>query len=275
MLSLSVSGVVSQDFRSYGIIWSTMRVNPKDTTHPLSFEEMHPEIQAVCSRLLDGLKAALDDNLYGIYLYGAMVFPEMRYVQDIDFHVIVNRKLTDPEKEAIKKLHDELSKEFAFPKDDLDGYYILLEDARKISTPWHQVYPDIPDEAWPLHIAHMKAGYCIALYGPAPNEFLPEPTWQDLIAGLEASMKHTRINLDRHPAYCVLNLCRLLYSYKTQDVVISKRGAAEWTINHFPDWEELIGSALRVFEREEKNEDLNLLQSRIHEFYRFIIAVQK
>ncbi len=252
-----------------------MRVNHKDSINPLSFDELPPEIQAVCTGLLDGLKAALSDNLYGVYLYGAMVFPETRYVEDIDFHVIVNKKLTDPEKEAIKKLHHELSEESPFTKEDLDGYYILVEDARKMSTPWHQVYPDIPDEAWPLHIAHMRAGYCIILHGPAPSEFLPEPTWQDLKAGLESSMKHTGKNLDMHPAYCVLNLCRLLYSYRTQDVVVSKRLAAEWTMEHFPDWQELVDSALRVFEREEKNEDKSLLESRIHEFHRFVITAIK
>ena len=141
-----------------------MKVIPKDSNAPLNFNRLPPEIQTVCTRLLDGLKAALSDNLYGIYLYGAVVFPETRYIQDIDFHVIVKRLLTDREKEDIKKLHSELTElneEFPHSTDELDGYYILLSDARKITTPWHQVYPDIPDESWPLHIAHMRAGYCI------------------------------------------------------------------------------------------------------------------
>ncbi len=252
-----------------------MRVNHEDSAYPLRFEEMPPEIQAVCRGLLEGLKAALDNNLYGIYLYGTMVFPETRYVEDIDFHVIVNRKLTEPEKEAIKKLHNELSEESPFSKEDLDGYYISLDDARKISTPWHQVYPDIPDESWPLHIAHMRAGYCIVLYGPDPDEFLPEPTWQDLTAGLESTMKHTVEHLEKHPAYCILNLCRLLYSYRTRNIVVSKRRAAEWTMENYPDWKELIDSALRVFEREEENGDMSLLQTKINEFHRFVAKAVK
>ncbi len=247
-----------------------MKVTPKSTNGPLSIKELLPEIQAIFNRLLGGLISALDDNLYGIYLYGAMVFPETRYIEDIDFHLIVKRKLTDSEKEAVRRLHDELSQEFHMPKEDLDGYYILLDDARKLTIPWHQVYPDIPDESWSLHIAHMRAGYCITLYGPEPRTFLPEPDWQDLMKGLKSVMDHTVKNMENHPAYCTLNFCRLLYSYATGDVVVSKRRAAEWTIEHFPEWDTLVGSALRVFEREERDGDRRQIQTKMKKFHKFI-----
>lgn len=247
-----------------------MKVTPVNTKNPLGFNHLPQEIRAICNRMLGGLISSLDDNLYGIYLYGAMVFPETRYIEDIDFHIIVNRKLTDPEKESIIKLHNQLSEEFHILKDDLDGYYILLEDAGHIKTPWHQVYPDIPDESWPLHIAHMRAGYCITLYGPEPRTFLPEPKWQDITKGLKATLNHTVENMEENPAYCILNFCRLLYSYTTGDVVVSKRGSAGWTQENFPEWSDLIKSALRVFEREERNGDRDRIQRKIKEFYKFV-----
>ena len=246
-----------------------MKVIPKSTNKPLSIKELPPEIQALCNRLLAGLKEALGDNLYGIYLYGAIVFPETRYIQDIDFHVIVNTKLTSLEKEAIKRLHDELIEEFQISKDDLDGYYILLDDAQKLVTPWHQVYPDIPDDSWSLHIAHMKAGYCIVLYGAEPDTFLPEPTWSDLKASLDTTLAFTLKHIDIYPAYCILNLCRLLYSHTTRNVVVSKRGAGEWIIKNYPEWKALVESALRIFEKEEKVGDRNNIQTEIDGFHRF------
>ncbi len=247
-----------------------MRVTPKDINRPLHFEELPREIQVISKSLLDGLKAILNDNLWGIYLYGAMVFPETRYIQDIDFHVILKRKPTSDEKERVKMLHQMLNSKFPQFKDELDGYYILLSDARQISTPWHQIYPDIPDESWPLHIAHMRAGYCIVMFGPEPKSVLPVPTWEDFTPSLEASLKHTFKYLDMYPDYSVLNFCRILYSYRTKNVVVSKRQAAVWSQEKFPEWSRLIECALRVFEREEKNEDRSLLQYKIREFHQFL-----
>ena len=249
-----------------------MKVFAKDLTGPVSFKQLPQVIQGVCNSLLDGLKAALNDNLFGIYLYGAMVFPETRYVQDIDFHVIVRRKLSADEKEAIQKLHNLLAVKYPQFKNELDGYYILLSDAQQISTPWHQIYPDLPDESWPLHIAHMRAGYCIVLCGPEPGSFLPEPTWDELVVGLEASLKHTLKYLDLHPDYCMLNFCRLLYSFNTKDVVISKRSAAEWTIRNYPDRRHIVEAALRVFERDGKKEDRQILKSEVRKFYQFVCS---
>ena len=97
-----------------------MRVTPKDISGPVPFEELPREIQAISNSLLDGLKVVLNDNLWGIYLYGAMVFPETRYIQDIDFHVILNRNLTYDEKERAKALHQVLSIKFPQFKDELD-----------------------------------------------------------------------------------------------------------------------------------------------------------
>ncbi|MFC2099382.1 aminoglycoside adenylyltransferase domain-containing protein, partial [Candidatus Bipolaricaulota bacterium] len=47
-------------------------------------------------------------------------------------------------------------------------------------------------------------------------------------------------HLSQYPDYCVLNLCRLIYSHRTGDVVVSKFGAAAWAIDAFPEWRGLI-----------------------------------
>lgn len=247
-----------------------MKVFTEDPNGPLRFEELPQEIQSICTSLLDRLKVALNDNLHGVYLYGAMVFPETRYVQDIDFHITVKRQLTAREKEEIWNLHNLLALEFPRLGAELDGYYILLSDAQQISPPRHQVYQDLLDETWALHRAHMRADYCIVLHGPDPSLVFPEPTWEELVFGLKASLKHTVKYLDRYPDYCILNFCRMVYSYSTKNVVISKRAAAEWGLENFPKWRHLIEAALRVYEREDKKEDQRLLKSEIEGFYQFV-----
>jgi hypothetical protein len=249
-----------------------MKVFTHDLHGPLNFEQIPPEIQRVCNSLLDGLRKTLNENLFGIYLYGAMVFPETRFIQDIDFHVILRRKLTTREIDAVKNLHNSLATKFPDLGNELDGYYILLSDAQIISIPWHQIYPNLPDESWPIHVAHMRAGYCIVLFGPEPCSFLPEPTWEDLVVSLKASLKHTLKYLDTHPDYCILNFCRILYSYRMKDVVVSKRTTAKWVIVSFHNWRQLVEAALRVYEREgqEQEKDRQFLESEIKNFYQFI-----
>src|SRR5205823_12575392 len=60
------------------------------------------------------------------------------------------------------------------------------------------------------------------------------------------------VYLDEHledAAYCVLNSCRILYSFVHRDVVVSKRAAAEWALLHLPEEDHpLIHGALRAYQ---------------------------
>jgi len=193
------------------------------------------EIQHLCQAFLWGLNSALGEKLYGVYLYGAMAFPEGGSTGDIDFHVILTETSSAREKSELNDLHATLARDFpplggAFmfslgldferdleqrapsPKlrqgfekhkitlsangsivtkvkdgqwqiDDsdsnssyivikegetlctygaaLDGYYILLEEARQTSPPRHQLLADMIDNSWALHREHIRAGRCI------------------------------------------------------------------------------------------------------------------
>lgn len=244
-------------------------MHTKGSGGPRSFGDLPQDVQAVCTALQGGLKAALGSNLYGIYLYGAIVFPETKHVHDIDCHVVLKRPLTVRENEEVRKLHEELVDEYPIVGDDLDGWYILLDDAQQTSPPRHQVYPDLFDNSWALHHAHIRAGYCITLYGPQPEQVFPAPTWSELMAGLEAERIYIERHLSVYPDYCVLNLCRLVYSYKTKDVVVSKHTAAEWMLDTFTTWSPLIKAALRSYDGEMNEEDKRLLESETEWFYQF------
>jgi len=114
----------------------------------------------------------------------------------------------------------------------------------------------------------MRSDYCIILYGPEPGQVFSEPTWSELVDGLEVSRKNTEKYFTRYPEYCILNFCRLVYSYSTKNVVISKRAASEWVIDRFDVWSYLIEVALRIYERAGE-EDRRLLESEIERFYLF------
>ena len=241
----------------------------KDSGNPRRFDGLPQDVQSVCTALQDGLKAVLGNNLYGIYLYGAAVFPETKHIHDVDCHVVLKRPLNTPEKSEIRRLHKGLADKYPVVGDDLDVWYILLDDARQAAPPRHQVYPGLFDNSWALHYAHMRAGYCVVLFGPEPGQVFPAPIWSELATGLEAERLFIEKHLSMYPDFCVLNLCRLLYSHWTKDVVVSKRTSAEWALNSFPDWGSLIEAALRSYGGVTSDQDKQLLESETVRFYQY------
>jgi hypothetical protein len=227
------------------------------------------EIQDLCSAFVRGLDAALGSKLYSIYLYGAVAFPEGGATGDLDFHVLLTEALSDQEKLAVDALHARLAQAHPPLGADLDAYYILLEDARGTSPPPHQLLPGIVDSSWALHRAHFRAGRCIVLHGPDPRQVVPPPTWLELKQALRGEWDYVQQHLADYPAYCVLNLCRLIYSLETRDVVVSKRASAAWGVAAFPAWQSLIEAAIRAYDGTATSQDQALLEADVGRFFDF------
>lgn len=236
---------------------------------PKQFDDLPDTARAVCYALVDRLKVALTDTVHGIYLYGAIVFPETDHVVDLDIHVVLKRSLSKAQQATVQTIHSSLTNEYpSLTSDDLDIWYILLDDAGQ-SAPRHQVDPSLADTSWALHRAHLRAGYCIVLHGPAPRDVFPAPTWHDLQAALEAERYFIREHAGTHPAYCVLNACRLMVSHQTGDVVFSKKASAAWAMDRFPSWGNLIAAALREYADRGTAADRELLAAQSSLFLDF------
>lgn len=227
------------------------------------------KIHDLCSDLLRGLNAILGKNLYGVYLYGAIVFPDAGTPGDIDFHVILRKAPGTDAKSALRDLHASLARDHPPLGAELDGYYILLEDARRETPPRHQLVAEVYDHSWALHRAHIRAGRCIVLQGPDPSELFPAASWPELDRALQGELDYVADHLDDYPAYCVLNLCRLMYSFETHDVVISKRASAEWADATFPEWRPLVEAARNSYDRQATPGDKKLLELGVTAFFSF------
>lgn len=209
----------------------------------------------------------LGEKLFGLYVYGAIAFPEGGATGDVDFHAILQDSPDVSEREGLAALHDRLARGYPPMGAELDGWYILLDDALHAARPTHQLLPGLRDNSWALHRAHLRAGRCFVLHGPAPERFLPAPSWPELESALEGELEYVTAHLADAPAYCVLNLCRLIYSHQTRDVVVSKRACAAWAMARFPGWRPLIEAALRSYDRGAVDEEL--WPSRMAAFYGF------
>jgi hypothetical protein len=156
-----------------------------------------------------------------------MCFPPSP-VSDYDAHVLVADPFTDDDRTAIqamlKRLHDVPG------GDDMDVWYVTMDEARSRELPQTQLRPGFRDECWALHRAHWHAGKFIVVRGPEPHTIVPEPTWDEIDEALQSELESIGGKLDDSPAYRLLNLCRVLYSYENHDVVTGKFQAAVWAI---------------------------------------------
>lgn len=234
----------------------------------MSTRELPSAVTDICQTFVGRLKEILNTKLYGVYLYGALVFPDSGPVQDIDCHVILAKPLIDEERESIFRLHKKLAHRYPPLGGELDAYFILFEDAQATSPPRHQLRAEIVDTAWALHCAHIRAGYYVSLYGPAPTEIFPAASWQEIAAALDHELRFIEKNL-QYPAYCVLNLCRIVYSFQKRDVVVSKRFSGDWAREQFPNWQHLIEAATRSYDENQLPEDKALLKAEVGHFLDF------
>ncbi len=83
----------------------------------------------------NGHRRVLGEKLFAAYLFGAIAFPETRATGDIDFHVILTEALSEGERQGLDDLHAALGRDFPPLGVDMDGYYILLEGARREVPP--------------------------------------------------------------------------------------------------------------------------------------------
>lgn len=227
------------------------------------------EVRDLCDAFVVGLRDTGDGKLHAVYVYGAVTFPETENTGDVDFHVILTAPPDDAERAALLELHERLAREFPPLGAELDGYYILLADARGRARPHHLLFPEIADESWALHRAHILAGRVIVLHGPDPKTIYAPPSWPELAEALDGELDYVTRHLEQYPAYCVLNLCRLLYSWETRDVVTSKAASAAWARTRVPDRASLIDLALKSYAQQASSEDCRALECGATDFHAY------
>jgi len=230
------------------------------------------EVTTIGEAFRDGLLAILGSKLVGVYLYGAVAFPEAAPTGDIDFHVILKEGLIEAERSALQALHESLAGRFPPLGAELDGYYLQLEDARRETPPRSQMGNGAIDQSWALHREHIRAGRRIIVYGPDPNEIYPPAEWPEIERALLGELDFVEKHLSENPDFCILNLCRLMYSFETSDIVVSKAMAAEWVYHALPAWGPYIDLARKSYAGQGTGQERELMLAEIDGLLKFAQA---
>lgn len=216
------------------------------------------------SRIQKEYQAILGTGLIGIYVHGSIALGCFEWRKsDIDFLVVVEKPLSQLQKEALIRVLLELDA-FAPPK-GFEMSVVLRSACMPFQepTPYELHYSNAyranyqhdlsgtcrklqgydPDLA-----AHMtvtgKAGIAVCgrpvqqVFAPVPRESYLRSIWYDVERAAE--------EIQQEPVYYVLNLCRVLACVE-EGLVLSKAQGGAWGMEHISQHRELIAAALAAY----------------------------
>jgi predicted nucleotidyltransferase len=236
-------------------------------------------IRSLLDAFTEALTEAFRRELVGLYVFGSAAFPGfVPGSGDIDFIAVTRRFPSKAEREWLARIHRELAGSFRYGA-LLDGFYVPRHKARRRRIPDRLAFAAHGrlgtggrDTAWALHREHLRAGACLVLHGAAPDRLFPPATRREITIALRRERRHAREFLHQYPAYGVLNLCRLEYSQRRGDVVLSKLQAGRWALTHLKTWRPLVEAALRTYCGRASEGDARELARRTPDFYRSLSA---
>lgn len=229
---------------------------------------MDDQVKEIGRVFADRLRGILDTKLHGAYLYGSVVFSDAFPARDIDFHVILESDLTDGERAALEAMHTSLAAEYPPLGGEMDGFYLLLSDARRTDPPRSQLWHRAVDESWALHCEHVRRGKHHVLHGPEPLTIYPTVSWEQIREALFWEWQYVETHIYQYPAHGILNSCRIVYSFRTRDVVVSKAAASTWALEALPHWTDLIEAARQVYmEQAATDADILARRERLEAFH--------
>ncbi len=227
----------------------------------------YDDINEIAELFTRGLRNILGDQLAGFYLTGSLSYGGFdRGSSDLDFYAILEKPLSDDERGALKKMHHAIGSRYPDWAERIEIPYVPRKVLGSVMPPkgrrplfnagefWNPD-PEYGDN-WLINLYQVRESG-IALTGPDPKDVIPSIRMEDVRAACRRDLR-TRWKdkldsdepfgdgkywtVDHLQAFSVLTMCRFLYRAKN-DGVVSKRAAAKWAAEHYPQWTRLIVKA--------------------------------
>lgn len=219
----------------------------------VELQELPPTARVAWSDLRDRLRSVLGDDLVAMWAHGGTTsIGDPAHAGDLDTYVIVSSRPDEPTARRIEESHAVTAEAHSV---EWDAWYVLADDARSSDRPSHAWREGRRDTSWAIHRAHWLAGRYVNLHGAHPEGVVREPTWDELRGELDRELEHVERHVvegdtDPHEAtYAILTGSRILRALAMRDVVISKRAAGTWAVDHLPErWHAALQTALRTYD---------------------------
>jgi hypothetical protein len=231
----------------------------------------HLEVNLVLTALLTDVQAILGNQFVGLYLYGSLAYGGFDRDSDVDYVVVMKDELAGGHLAALQEMHTRFASLNSWCATQLEGSY-LPRRALRSYDPRRALYFHIDrgrgevlkrmqiddprlSRAWWGGWVFLRAvlwEHGIRLAGPPARNLLdpvqPGELRQAALATLEGWLEPLleeigELGLPGYQPYCVLTVCRLLYTLE-KDAIASKQVAARWARARLePRWDALIARA--------------------------------
>jgi predicted nucleotidyltransferase len=219
----------------------------------------YPKINQLLDHIVKKIKEVLANDLVGIYLYGSATAGDFDpQLSDIDLLVVLNASLTIEKFDNLLLMHKEISSANPDWNDRIESVYINQNDLKHFRDKSFEIAEISPGE--PFHRKNIGIEWLISWYtirisgktliGKNIEDVIPYISKEDyqqaekeqIVRWTKWIQEYNEQSSRGSVAYVILTACRAMYNYSHQDRA-SKKKAANWASQTFPQWALLIENA--------------------------------
>lgn len=217
----------------------------------------YDNVNSIILLLLQKSQEILGENLLAMYLHGSLATGDFNQEKgsDIDFIIVLDKKVSDETIEKLQEMLGELAKFDPKLSKKLEGSYVP-KNWLKHNEPPEIIRPYINGgdlNLYPYGYEWVLEKFLIrekglVVFGSPPAQFI-EPISADDVRRANARIligdwqpmltESSRLKDDEYQAYAVLTMCRCLFLFSKNEMA-SKPMAVAWVKEKFPEWRELV-----------------------------------
>jgi len=229
----------------------------------LSSPTPYSDVNELLTILHSSVKKILNDQFLGIYLYGSLANGDFDEHSDIDVLIVTKEEISAGTFSALQQFHKRINLLDSPWATQFEVSYIPQAALRRFD-PTNKLHPHMDrgnDEV--LHVMSHESDWIIqrhilrergiVIEGPDLPSLIDPVSREDLRRAVASVLPlwiqpiledPSQIHKRGYQSYCVLTLCRMLYTLKHTEIV-SKPAAANWALENLDQrWSPLIDRAL-------------------------------